>query len=85
MPLKIVYDTVECFIALDNAGIFNGENDGFGWSTHFKQNATANLSGAPGQFANNNANYSLNIIKDNDFIDCVINDQDTSWGELTSL
>lgn len=77
MSLKIMYDTTQCYIALDNAGIFNGENEGFGWSTHLKKNSSVGLSGTDIE----GKNY-INMIFDNDMIDATINDQDFAWGDL---
>lgn len=83
MSLKIIYNTVECLVALDNAGVFNGENEGYGWSSHFKQNMSAVLTGGQmNQFANNELCENIHIIKDNDFVDTLINDQDYAQGEL---
>ncbi|MFC7395345.1 hypothetical protein [Scopulibacillus cellulosilyticus] len=82
MPLKIVYDTITCTTALDNAGIFNGENEGYGWGSHGKQNISATVSGPPNKYANNATFQNLNMIFDNDYIDTYINDQDLTWGEI---
>lgn len=80
MRLKIIYDTAFFMTALDNAGIFNGENEGYGWSSHFKQNNSAVLTGP--DFPNNDFSDSINIINDNDHIDAWINDQDRVFGFL---
>ncbi|TCP21941.1 hypothetical protein EV207_13828 [Scopulibacillus darangshiensis] len=85
MSLRIVYNGVELMTALDNAGVFNGENEGYGWSSHFKSNNNAGLSGTMDQFANNELYENINIIKDNDYIDAFINDQDVARGEFGNI
>lgn len=79
MPLKIMYNVTWLGTALDNSGVFNGDNEGFGWSTHFKQN---NSIGLVGTHPHNEATKLINIIKDNDIIDGTINDQDFALGSI---
>ncbi|WP_106497499.1 hypothetical protein [Lentibacillus sp. Marseille-P4043] len=77
MALKIIYNTNLLNTALDNAGVFNGENQGFGWNSHFKQNQNANLTG----FFNPSTG-NVNILRDNDGFDATINDQDAAAGVI---
>ncbi|MFC7391784.1 hypothetical protein [Scopulibacillus cellulosilyticus] len=75
MPIEIIYNSTNINAAADNAGIFNGQNQGFGWDNHFKQN---NSNFPAGLFITSPAN--ANIIIDNDGIDGTINDQDFNPG-----
>lgn len=77
MTLQIYYNTNLLNTALDNAGVFNGENQGFGWSSHFKQNNNANLTGFLNPHTGN-----VNIVRDNDGFDATINDQDVESGVI---
>lgn len=77
MTLQIVYNANLLNTALDNAGVFNGENQGFGWNSHFKQNNNVNLTGFL------NPSYtSVNIVRDDDGVDATINDQDGAAGAI---
>lgn len=81
MGLRILYDKTYLGTALDNCGVFNGENEGYGWSTHFKQNNS--FMGSSGKLKSNLEGKGLyNYINDNDLIDAWINDQDRGFGIL---
>lgn len=77
MTLAIFYNANVLDTALDNAGVFNGENQGFGWSSHFKQNNSLNLTGF-----GNPSTGNISIVRDNDAFDAIINDQDAITGAL---
>ncbi|MFC7395347.1 hypothetical protein [Scopulibacillus cellulosilyticus] len=77
MTLAIFYNANVEATALDNAGVFNGENQGFCWNSHFKQNNNLNLTG----FVNPSAG-NITIVRDDDGIDATINDQDLSAGAI---
>lgn len=75
MSLSIHYNANVLDTALDNAGVFNGENQGFCWNSHFKQNNNMNLTG---YF---NPSYgNVSVLRDDDRVDATINDQDLSSG-----
>lgn len=75
MTLSIVYNANVLNTALDNAGVFNGENQGFAWNSHFKQNNNSNLTGFINPHTGN-----INIMRDDDGVDATINDQDIGGG-----
>lgn len=77
MTLAIFYNANVLDTALDNAGVFNGENQGFNWNSHFKQNNSLNLTG----FFNPSFG-NVSIVRDDDGLDATINDQDLSAGAL---
>ncbi|MFC7395305.1 hypothetical protein [Scopulibacillus cellulosilyticus] len=77
MPIEIIYNATNLNSVADNVGIFNGQNQGFGWDNHFKQN---NSNFPAGLLITSPAN--ANIIIDNDVIDATINDQDFNPGTI---
>lgn len=75
MTLAIYYNINVLETALDNAGVFNGENQGHTWNSHFKQNNSLNLTG----FLNPSFG-NISIVRDDDGLDATINDQDLASG-----
>lgn len=74
--VSIVYHSIQVTNAASNAGVFNGINTQFGWSTHYKTNtAFGTLAGH-----DNQAPKSINFLQDSDQVDTYINDQDLMWG-----
>ncbi|TCP21950.1 hypothetical protein EV207_13837 [Scopulibacillus darangshiensis] len=74
--ISIVYHTIQVTNAASNAGVFNGINTQFGWSTHSKANTALGTIGGH----DNKAPQNANILLDGDVVDTVINDQDVMWG-----
>lgn len=73
--IKIHYHTIQITSAASGAGVFNGVNTQFGWSSHSKQNtALGTVAGHHNQTPNN-----INLLNDTDSIDATINDQDVMW------
>lgn len=77
--IEIQYQTIDITSAASNAGVFNGINTQFGWSTHSK----ANTALGPVAGHDNTTPDNANLIMDSDIIDTLINDQDVMWGIKT--
>lgn len=74
--IEITYHTIQVTSAASNAGVFNGINTQFGWSTHSKANtALGTVAGS-----HNKTPKNANLLWDTDIIDAIINDQDVMWG-----
>lgn len=75
-PIKsdiiIKYDTIKLHNAASNAGIFNGVNVQFGWSTHSKGNTGLGTIGGHDNYSPKNTS----LVLDSNYIDTIINDQD---------
>lgn len=75
MAIVIAYNLNHLQYAADNAGVLNGQNQIFGWSSHFKMNQNIYVKGTgiptPANF---------NYVEDMDGVDATINDQDIEWG-----
>lgn len=78
MAFNINLNAINIGSVQNNAGVFTGENQQFGWDTHQKQSSNAFLVGTF-----NTAPYNMNIITDNDVFDTPIGDQDFKPGYLT--
>ncbi|WP_106497498.1 hypothetical protein [Lentibacillus sp. Marseille-P4043] len=74
--IEIRYDTIHITSAASGAGVFNGVNTQFGWSSHSKTNSALGTIGGHLNHTPNN----INVLNDNDMIDTTINDQDVMWG-----
>lgn len=74
--VEIVYHTIQVTAAASNAGVFNGVNTQFGWSTHFKTNTGLGTIGGH----DNKAPQNTNVLYDGDLVDATIYDQDVIWG-----
>lgn len=73
--VEINYHTIQITTAASGAGVFNGVNTQFGWSSHSKANtALGTVAGHDNQTPNN-----INLVHDSDYMDTVINDQDVMW------
>ncbi|MBM7646819.1 hypothetical protein JOD45_003053 [Scopulibacillus daqui] len=75
MAILIAFNSNNINSAVYNFGAFNGENQVFGWHSHYKQN---NNYFPIGIAMSNPAN--LNFISDLDVVDTSINDQDANIG-----
>ncbi|WP_106497500.1 hypothetical protein [Lentibacillus sp. Marseille-P4043] len=75
MAIVIAYNMNHLQYAADNSGVLNGQNQIFGWNSHFKMNQNYYVKGTG---IPTSANF--NFIEDMDGIDTTINDQDTEWG-----
>lgn len=74
--IEILYHTIQVASAASNAGVFNGINTQFGWSTHSKANTALGTVGGH----HNKTPENANLLWDSDIIDTLINDQDVMWG-----
>ena len=79
MSVAIKFNKITFNAAADNAGIINGENQGFGYSSHLKANRGITVSGSRTLSTQN-----LNDVFDSDFIDTPINDEDLYFGQMAS-
>lgn len=75
MAIFIGYNLNHLQYAADNAGVLNGQNQIFGWNSHFKMNQNIYVKGT-GIPTTTNFNY----VEDIDGIDGTINDQDLFFG-----
>ncbi|MFC7395274.1 hypothetical protein [Scopulibacillus cellulosilyticus] len=73
--IGIQFDNIAINSAASGAGVFNGANNQFGWSSHAKTNSGLGTIGGH----HNPLPYNINILWDNDKIDTTINDQDIMW------
>lgn len=79
MSLAIRFNQISLDFAADNAGIANGETQGFGYASHLKRNRGITISGSKTWSTEN-----VNHINDNDFSDTTMNDNDIYWGNMSS-
>lgn len=75
MPVLITFNVINANYLADNALLFNGENQVFGWNSHLKQSNPLYSSGILNPHAAN-----VNILIDRDFIDYVVYDPDVTIG-----
>lgn len=75
MAVLIAYNINHLQYAADNAGVLNGQNQIFGWSSHFKMNQCIYVKGSGIPTTSNFA-----YVEDFDGVDAMINDQDIEAG-----
>lgn len=75
MAILIAYNVNHLIYCADNAGVLNGQNQIFGWNSHFKMNQNLYVKGT-GIPTSGNFSY----VEDIDGVDALINDQDAAFG-----
>lgn len=75
MAILIAYNLNHLQYAADNSGVLNGQNQMFGWNSHFKMNQNLYVKGVGiptfGNFC---------YVEDMDAVDATMNDQDAAFG-----
>ncbi|HET7580029.1 MAG TPA: hypothetical protein VFK33_12180 [Bacillales bacterium] len=77
MSVAIRFNQAVLNAAADDAGILNGVNQGFGYSSHLKSSRGITVSGSKSL-----TNENFNAVYDNDFMDTPINDCDYTDGRM---
>ncbi|MBM7646821.1 hypothetical protein JOD45_003055 [Scopulibacillus daqui] len=77
MDIAIQYNNASINRSQGNTGFFNGENEGFGWGSHFKRNNSVVVIGN-----DDDAPCNINLVFDNDQIDLTIKDNDFNFGSI---
>lgn len=77
MSVLVEFNVINVNNLADNALLFNGDNQVFGWSSHIKQNHPLFISGQKSLFTKN-----YNILMDKDVLDYFVYDQDTTTGTV---
>ncbi|MBM7646538.1 hypothetical protein JOD45_002768 [Scopulibacillus daqui] len=77
MNIGIRYNGAILNLGADNAGIFNGENEGFGWSGHLKKNRSFGVVGH-----DIHGPHNVNLVFDEDMVDAVVYREDIQFGVI---
>lgn len=75
MPVFVGFGWINANYLADNALLFSGINQVFGWNAHLKQTNPLYASGVLNPHAGN-----INILLDNDFMDQTVYDPDVTVG-----